>query len=57
MDYLKWAAEDLGLAPMNSESYANSRAKESNSGQSCSNSTASESSNEAPMLADEQHTI
>jgi hypothetical protein len=47
MDYLKWA-QDLGLAPMNSDSDADSRGKETNSGQSCSNSGASKSSNEGP---------
>jgi hypothetical protein len=46
-DYLKWA-QDLGLAPMNSDSDAESGGKESNSGQSRRDSGASKSSNEGP---------
>jgi hypothetical protein len=46
-DYLKWA-QDLGLAPMNSDSDAESGGKESNSGQSRRDSGTSKSSYEGP---------
>ena len=46
-DYLKWA-QDLGLAPVNSDSEADSRANESDSGQSRQDSGAKVAPNEGP---------